>query len=452
MADDVQLNTAAGSPGDKIAADEISGVKHQRVKVQYGDDGSATDASFSQPFPVQMTGLFYDAFGRLRVSNPQTIFDSKQIFDNQPLFWDDSQVSGSGTTSTHSVNEARTRIGVSATTAGKRVRQTFQRFNYQPGKSQLILMTTVMSSAGTSGVTANVGYFDDNNGIYFSIDGGGLKVVSRSYVSGAAVDTAVAQSAVNGDILDGTGKSGYTLDPTATQILFIDIEWLGVGRVRTGFVIDGKFILFHEFLNANNLSTVYMSTPNLPIRYEIENDGTGAATTMDHICTTVISEGGQQATGVVRCASTGTTAINANAAGVYYVILGIRLKTTALAATVKLLGASIIATTSDDYEWQLVLNPTVAAAIAFSDETNGTVQTGPGNAGNPSTSTVTGGTILAGGFVKSGVSSGSTAIDFQTALTLGSSIDGTRDEIYLIVTPFTSNADIAGSLIWRELQ
>ena len=397
------------------------------------------------------TGVASDAFGRLRVSNPQTIFDSKQIFDNSPLFWDDQEVSGGGTTSTHSAAEARTRLGVSATTAGKRVRQTFMRFNYQPGKSTLVFMTARMATAA-SGISAAVGLFDDDNGIFFKMDGTTLKIVRRTSVTDSPVDNEVAQSAVNGDPLDGTGVSGHTLDPTKTQIMWIDIEWLGVGRVRTGFVIDGQFILFHEFLNTNVLSTVYMSTPNLPLRYEIENDGTGVASDMDHICSTIMSEGGIQDTGIVRCSSTSTTIINCNSAGTYYVIQGIRLKTTTLGATVKILGHSIIATTSDDYEWQLRLNPTVATGISFSDQTNSVVQTGPGNVGNPSTSTVTGGTILAGGFVKSGVNSGSTDAEIETAIRLGAAIDGTRDEIYLVVTPFSANADIAGSLVWQELQ
>lgn len=76
-----------------------------------------------------------DAFGRIRTSSPYTLFDSKQLFDNQPLFWDDSEVSGGSTTSSHSTATASTTIGVGATTAGKRVRQTFMSFNYQPGKS-----------------------------------------------------------------------------------------------------------------------------------------------------------------------------------------------------------------------------------------------------------------------------------------------------------------------------
>ena len=79
-----------------------------------------------------------DAFARLRVSNPYTIFDSKQIHDNLPRRWDDQEISGSGTTSTYNTNEASTTIAVSSLTAGRRVRQTFMRFNYMPGKSTMV--------------------------------------------------------------------------------------------------------------------------------------------------------------------------------------------------------------------------------------------------------------------------------------------------------------------------
>ena len=74
-----------------------------------------------------------DAFGRSRVSEPYTVFDSKQLGSNQSLFWDDQETSGSGTSSDYSEDTSSTTLTVSATTAGTRVRQTFQRFNYQPG-------------------------------------------------------------------------------------------------------------------------------------------------------------------------------------------------------------------------------------------------------------------------------------------------------------------------------
>ena len=55
MADNTVLN--AGTGGDTIASDDIAGVKHQRVKVEFGADGFATDVSAANPMPV--AGAFF---------------------------------------------------------------------------------------------------------------------------------------------------------------------------------------------------------------------------------------------------------------------------------------------------------------------------------------------------------------------------------------------------------
>ena len=62
MADNIVLNTNS-TTGATLAADEISSVHHQRVKVQYGTDGSATDVSDTNPLPVD------DAGGSLTIDN-----------------------------------------------------------------------------------------------------------------------------------------------------------------------------------------------------------------------------------------------------------------------------------------------------------------------------------------------------------------------------------------------
>jgi hypothetical protein len=382
-----------------------------------------------------------DPFGRLRVSEPFTIFDSKQIIDNLPLQWDDSEVSGTGTGSNHSVNLAATTISVSNATAGKRVRQTFRRFNYEPGKGQLVLLT--FSDIETeSGNTKIVGIGDDNNGLFLVSSDGELYIRRRSYVTGSAVDTDVAQASWNKSTVD-------ELDPSKANIFFIDFEWLGVGRVRTGFVINGLFVVAHEFLNANNLSTVYMSTPNLPLRYSIENDGTGAADSFGHICSSVISEGGVDSNGKTTWLSLSNDIVNANTVGTYYAIKSLRLKTTGLEATVDLLQVSLIALTPDAFEWRLILNPTLANPLSWSDVTNFAVQEGdPDTSNNPSNTTVTGGTVLDGGYV---VEDGSATVDVKNVIRLGSAIDGTRDEIVLAVTPLGANLDITGGFVVKEL-
>lgn len=387
-----------------------------------------------------------DAFGRLRVSEPDKLFASKQVFDNQPLFWDDSEVSGSGTTSAHSAADARTRIGVSGATAGKRIRQTFMRFNYQPGKSQFILMTGVLQAegAGQSGLVRGFGYGDDNNGIFLLDDEGTIKL--QVYKNGSVAEE-VNQSNWNSDTLDGNGPSGITIDFTKTQILEIDFEWLGVGRVRVGFNIDGVEIIAHKFDHANSLTSVYMSTPNLPLRYWVENDGTAGAATLDHICCSVMSEGGEQKLGSLLTSSTGATAISANTVGTIYPVVGLRLKSTNIGSDISLVDISLAETAGNKVtEWMVLLNPTVTGTFTYAAVTNSSAEVAIG-----STATATGGTQTGGGFFSSSNRGGATGSVLTNAIKLGASIAGAVDEMVLCVRPVDgTNQRIHGSITYRE--
>lgn len=406
------------------------------------------------PISFQTDSANFDAFDRLRVSNPTTLFDSKQIHNDGGLFWDDQEISGGSTTSTWSQDTASTVLAVAATTAGKRVRQTFMRFNYQPGKSQLILNTGVLDkTGGGTGITRGWGYGDDNNGLFLYDDEGALKLVRRSYVTGSAVDTEYSQLDWNLDTMDGTGNSGVTLDMSMANIFLIDFEWLGVGRVRFGFVINGIIIYVHEINHANNIANVYMSSPNLPVRYWIENDGTGAASTIEHICSTVISEGGQQDLGTDHSQSTEATYVNANTSGTAYAVFGIRLKSANLDAIVKIIKISMLAATNDNYHWEVRINPTVAGTPgAWTDDTDSSVQYATGDVtNNPSGTTVTGGHIIDSGYVKSGSTAGDTTQNVTSQLRIGAAIDGTRDEMWLCVVPLAANADIYGGISWKEV-
>ena len=404
---------------------------------------------FMRPAVDLADGPALDAFSRLRVSSPFTIFDSKQIFDAAPLFWDDQEVSGSGTTSVYSQDAARSRIGVGATTAGKRVRQTFMRFNYHPGKSQLVYMTGVLG-AGGAGIIQEIGMLDDENGIFFRDDEGTVNVVVRSNVTGSVVEEVVAQSAWNLDVMDGTGPSGITVDWSKVQIFFLDYEWLSAGRVRIGLRINGLEIIVHEFDHANVIATAFMSTPNLPLRYSIENDGTGAASTLDHICSTVISEGGVADLGITRHASSDGATLDAAVTATTYAVLGIRLKAAALGSTVKIISLGLSEFIgSKSYDWVLLLNPTVAGTFTYADETNSTVQIARGAVAN----TVTVGTDLAGDVAQSTQKGSAITEEIESALRLGSTIAGVPDEMVLCVTPRNGdvNLDIEGSMTWREL-
>ena len=230
-----------------------------------------------------------DSFGRLRVSSPTTIFDSQLQYDKQPLLWDEKIVGSA--TSTHLPNESSVEMAVTTALGDKVIRQTKEYHRYQPGKSQFILCTFLFG-ASQSGTNKMVGYGDANNGIFLGQDGGGQYVLLRNNVLGTPSDARKIYASEWNLIYPD-----FIIDFTKTQIFVVDLEWLGVGRVRVGLNINGVTTYIHEFLNANTLDTVYMTTANLPIRYEIENTAAVAAPqSMKQICSTVVSEGGVEDT------------------------------------------------------------------------------------------------------------------------------------------------------------
>jgi hypothetical protein len=220
---------------------------------------------------VAFPSVAVDAFGRLRVSNPYTLFDSQNRYQKDPQF---NETLTTGGTSTYVANESTVDLAVTTSSGSKVVRQTNRVFPYQPGKGLLVLATFVMN-AGKTNLRQRVGYFNTDNGVFFQANGTTKSFVLRTNTSGTPSDARTAdQSTWNGDKLDGSGPSGITLDITKSQILWMDFEWLGVGSVRCGFVINGQFIVCHTFNNANEQTKVYMTTAILPIRYEILDDET----------------------------------------------------------------------------------------------------------------------------------------------------------------------------------
>lgn len=420
--------------GDVSAADDRGGVKFQKVLINSFDGPSC------------------DAFGRWRVSNPVSIFESKLLeSDDAPLYWDESLESGAGITAT-TPTAAKPYIDIISTnvTAGKFTRQTFRRFGYHAGKSQLILMTGVLELASgvKTGCERRIGLFDDDNGAYFESDAGTIGITTRSNDSGTPVDTTIAQTAWNLDTLDGdddsANPSGLTADFTKAQIFVIDYQWLSVGRVRFGLEIDGVIVYVHEKLVANVDTIPWASTPNLPVRFQIITTSSSGICSMRCICSSVISEGGEDPIGTPRSFAT-TAHVNANTADIVYALVGLRFKTTHLGCTIEPSSISILSETADNFEWQLILNPTVAGTFTYSDLTNSCLQTAVGATAN----TITNGTIIARGF---GASASAASSSLQRAkLKLGASIAGVVDELVLCVRPLGANADIQGALNWLEI-
>ena len=388
----------------------------------------------------------YDAFGRLRVSNPLTIFDSKNVLSKNSFF-DESTVNGG--TVTYTSNSSTVNLNITEAAGSKTIRQSKRVMSYQPGKSLLILNTFVMNTA-TANLKQKIGAFDGNNGIFFTADGTTLKIVRRTYTSGTSADNEVSQSSWSGDKLDGTGASGYTLDITKSNILFMDFEWLGVGSVRVGFVIDGKFITAHTFNNANSLTTVYMQTANLPIRYEIERVGTLSAGTytLKQICSTCMSEGGYSPEGIQKMIGTGNVnaGVNLGTANTYFNIATIRIKSSRPYAVIIPAGADILNVSNGDFEWGLFVNSTPSSAFSytsFDDNTEYDLTT---------VDLTTTGTRVAGGYLGGKTAPFSIGGEgFAFSYQLGQTISGTSDTLTLAVRPGAANGDVSGLIKWYDL-
>lgn len=395
-----------------------------------------------------------DHFGRLPVSTPESVFDSKQTSDNAPLFWDEELVSGAGISSSWTGDRSTTVITSTINTAGNFIRQSYQWVNYQPGKAVNVYMTGILraGSSGT-GTEALIGQGNDENGLFFVDKNDTVYVRMRSYVTGAKVDDDVAQGDWNIDPLDGTGPSGVTAYWFNAQIFVIAYGWLGYNNPVFGIVVDRKFIPCHEFKISNNVDGVFMSTPNLPLRYQLITTASSPVAAIEATCTSVISYGGRNPNGVVRYKSTEGTHTSTASENVLYAVMGIRLKSTHLDAAVDLKDIDFqVVTASSNLEWVLMWNPTVAGTFTYNNQTNSAVQVAIGGSSN----TVTNGYAINGGFIESGTNNsgiGSSGASVNSSLRLGSAIDGTQDELVLCVRPIAGSTavDIEAALTWLEL-
>ena len=337
--------------------------------------------------------MLADAFGRLRVSQPLTLFDSSHRYRDNGLW---NTLATSGATAVFSPNEGLVNLNVTSTGGSQIVRETAKVFSYQPGKSLLVFNTFVMAPAQT-GLRQRVGYYGTDNGIYIQLRDDILSFVERSSVTGAITESIVPQAVWNVDTLDGNGPSGVTLDITKAQIFFMDIEWLGEGTVRLGFVIDGVFILCHRFNHANLIASTYITTASLPLRCEITNEGTATAATLKQVCSTVISEGGYELRGAQQAIGTPIlTPVTFPAAGTFYPIVGVRLTATKLDAIVILTAVSILGLgNGKNYAWRVLQSAAITGGAWVPVGSDSAVEY------NLTGTSAAGGRVLAQGYVNS---------------------------------------------------
>lgn len=416
-----------------------------------------SNVSQSNPFPVSVMSVppvMTDAFGRIRVSNPFTLFDHFHRYSD-----DEKMVSYTSNTafSNFDTNGANMALTVGSNAGDRIYRESTRVFAYQPGKSLQIFKSFCMGPP-KEGLRQRTGYFDASNGFYLQQDGSNVSFVLRSYSTGIMKETIALQDSWNYDPLKGHGVSGYTLNLTRCQILFMDIEWLGVGSARMGFMIDGKPLIAHIFHHANMPSTAtidstrpYMTTACLPIRAEIENTAaTGSLSTYRAMCSTVISEGGYELRGRHYSVSVGNpgSPVSLTNSNTLYSILSIRLKSTRLGAIVVPTDVSIVPTSTGNYYWAIIRSGTIAGPTWTSMSPESSVEYAIDGG------TITGGTVMRSGYIPAtnqatvGVTLQGAVFRFQLER---NSFTGSSFSFTLAVSSDGPSDTVLASIDWEEV-
>lgn len=388
-----------------------------------------TNQSNSSPFGDNSS---LDAFGRLRVSSPSTLLDSKMLYSKQGQTYD--EVLSGTATSTFSAFDSCV-VMKTSNVNDLVIRQTRPRFNYQPGKSMQFMFTGLFTPEPN--IIKRVGCFQSLSTIpYEPVDGMWLEVLSSGPVLrvqkslGTVHSETAPQSAWNIDRLDGTGPSGLSLDFNSTQLFSIDYEWLGVGRVRFGFYINGKLYYCHADAHAEGLTAPYMSYSNQPVRYEIRQTGSGTGL-MKQICSTVLSEGGEDDVGsLLTVATTGAAITVTSNTGETSCILGVRNHPDQVNLINAIKNIEVFNASSKLLIYQLALNPTFTSPVTWVNADAGVIQQVIGS----STLLVTNpGYILLSNFASPNNRGGFSQTDIARVLgRLGASVNNTPDSLFLI--------------------
>jgi hypothetical protein len=385
-------------------------------------------------------------FGRVKVSDALTIFDSQHRYKASGDYSD--EIVGTASVS-YNANQSSELLTIGTASGDKLTRESKRIFPYQPGKSLQVMQTFVFSPAKTN-LRQRAGYFSRTNGYYLELDGTQLAFVRRSSISGEVLETKVLQSEWNVDKLDGTGPSDVALDISKAQIMFSEYEWLGAGSVRLGFAIDGNFIVAHQFNHANIVDSVYITTASLPIRYEIENIGvTSSSSSMKQICATVISNGGYtRRTEAWSAARTSTVNVSSD----FYPLVSIRMTDGRTDSVIIPSAVSILPIAQGNYEWALIRNATI---------TGGTWTTHTPSTGNVQynidATSMTGGTVVVEGLMSSS-NQANTAINLDDSLLrfdlqLGRTNSATpvSDTLTLAIRSLGGTQSAIGSISWSDL-
>ena len=380
-----------------------------------------------------------DAFGRLRTAAVTNLLDIKHVYDKNPL--QVNEMTAGTATSIFDQQYARVRMSTSANN-DLVIRQSKTHPIYQPGKSQLFeasfsnfnIETNVIKRVGVFQSTTGSPYNSVFDGLFLESNGVTSAITFNIYLSGSCTYSA------DTSVWNNTQFDPNNFNWADVNLMTIDYQWLGVGRVRFGMVLSGQTIYFVDYTAANNITTVYMSSPNQPIRYEIRQVGVGSGY-LDMICSQTSTEGALNGLySTVSIPYTATTTLSL--AGTKYPYIGYRLKESYKSVTSQFSVLSILNTSNDNYLLTMEFNPTLSTTPTWVDIPNSPFQYALGD-GTP-TITIPG-HVMTSLIGEAGTSALTTTKLDDNQIRVGANINGTLDEMWLCITPLGANATFNGA-------
>lgn len=389
----------------------------------------------------------FDAFSRLRVSEPRPVGDYNLTYGLEPLIME-SIVFGAGNTVAHEANTLMAKLTVGGANVGHSRIQSYQYHYYQPGRSHAIFLTGVIG-AEVANTVKRIGYFDDANGVFFQQDEDGtLRFTLRTSTGGSVSDANTVSSA------NWNGKPGWSIDPTKAIIIVFDLQFLGMGRVRCYEDRNGSLIKLHEFDNEQALDVPYMQTATLPVRAEIVQTTTAATASMHFKCASVMTEGGtDQDAGYPFSASTGSVSV-ANGTRTHAISIQPSATYNSLVnrSMIEIASIDLAVTGSNALKWELCIGDVLTGTTTFNDvnATHSAMQynTAGTTSGTPSV-------VLVSGFLAaSNQSKSSVTKSFTSRIPITLDSAGAvraNGRLTLLLTGFGSTTAYA-SMNWREIR
>ena len=400
----------------------------------------------SKPNRDQINAFRTDMFGRTKISEAYTIFDSTHRYQDNGFY---SDTTSTGGTVTYNADQSTVYLNVTTASGSEVTRESLKVFPYQAGKSLQIMETFVFAPSQIN-LRQRVGHFTRSNGFFLEYTSDGLFFVKRSNSTGTVTDIRVHQSDWNVDKLDGMGTSDVVLDPTKAQIMFSEMEWFGVGSTRMGFVIDGFFIICHQFNHANYEDTSYMTAGPHPIRHEITNLGTTQnASSFKQIAASVILNGGPLSGTDIWTATRQQEVIGVD----MFPLVSIRMKEGRTGSIIVPEVISLFPESSDDFEWALIRNATITGGTWITDTAKNNVEY------NITATEMTGGRTLLEGFfgannqVSTPINYG-TITNFNLQLGRSNAVPAVSEVLTLaakVVNSSTDTGTVKASFNWFDL-